>query len=350
MTHLPIVRPGLPGHYYTDPDVFSHELKTIWGSTWQMVGRVEDLPNPGDYLTCFLGQEPILVIRLSAEKLQAMHNVCAHRGARLLSKKGNCKQIRCPYHAWTYDLEGRLSSIFRPELFPNLDKSSIRLLSGQVDSWGGFIFVNPNSSGESLTEYLGSYPDYLSGYSQPWEELREVASWLYEEPINWKLMIENCIEDYHFPIVHKESLSSLFDAERIENTPNGRHLQIYAPYATTGTEKFRDYGDPKSASYQGYIFPNMTFNASKNRVSVWRFVPLGSASTRLETFIYQTPIQQKTSPFVRTNEYDEVMEEDFAVCRLLQEGMNSRSYRVTQLATEHEIGIAHFHQVLSEYY
>ena len=351
MTHLPLTHSGLPGHYYTDPDIFRHEQQTIWSNTWQMVGRVEDLPNPGDYLTYVLGLEPIVVIRTSEGKLQAMYNVCAHRGSRLLNGQGNCKQIRCPYHFWTYDLEGQLSSVFQPELFPKLDKSEIRLLSAQVDTWGGFIFVNPDSSGESLAEYLGGYADYLSGYEQPWEELREVASWSHEEPINWKLIIENCIEDYHFKSIHKESLSPLMDSERIENTPNGRHFQIYAPYAMTETEKFKDYGNLESASLQGYIFPGMTHNASKNRVSVWRFVPLSPTRTRLETMIYQTPAQQKRNLFVPNKEFDEVMEEDFAACRLIQAVVNSRGYRRdTQLAVGHETGIPHFHRVLSEYY
>lgn len=346
-THL-----GLPGYYYTDTEVFTRELRTLWRSTWQFVGRVEDLPNPGDYLTCIIGEEPIFVIRTPEGRLQAMHNVCPHRGARLLDGQGNCGRVRCPYHAWTFDLEGKLLGISQPKLFPDLDKSAIRLLPARVDTWGGFIFVNPDGEGESLMSYLADFPTYLQDYDQPWEDLREVTRWSYEETINWKFIVENYAEDYHFSTAHTQSLR-VFDFQGIRTTPTGRHCQIYVPYANKPPEgPLSRQWEAQGGSYQGYIFPNIMINTAIDHVSVFRLVPLNHLRTCIEVLIYKTAAQTEEFPLdeatLRSN-FDQVMEEDFAVCRLLQAGVNSRAYQVTQLAQERELGVAHFHKVVSEY-
>ena len=173
---------SLDARYYTDPDIFKAEQKGLLARTWQYAGHMSKVRNPGDYFLFEIAGESLFCIKGKDHVVRGYYNVCQHRAHQLVSSDGNTKLLVCPYHAWTYDLEGQLSGVFQPELFPKLDKSAIHLLSGRVDTWGGFIFVNPDSSGESLTEYLGSYADYL--------------------------------------------------------------------------------------------FPNLTFNASKNRVSVWRFVPL----------------------------------------------------------------------------
>lgn len=343
--------PALPGRYFTDPQIYGRELKTVWRSTWQWVGRSEDLPNSGDYLSCTLGEEPIFVIRTTGGELRAMHNVCPHRGARLLpAARGNCQKLQCPYHAWTFNTEGRLLAVLQPGWFPELDKANIRLSPARVDTWGGFIFVNPDPEGESLAEYLAGFPEYLSGWPHRLEDLREVDRAAYEEPINWKFVVENYVEDYHFSIAHNGSLVPLFDVQAIRTRPTGRHVPILVPYAKQppADPVLRREWEADGISYQGFIFPNLMINTSPDSVSVWRVVPLGPERTRLETITYQTPRQYALSPHVHTS-WAQVMEEDFAVCRLLQLGVNSRAYQVGELAVEHELGVAHFHKVMADY-
>ncbi|MBW4699827.1 MAG: aromatic ring-hydroxylating dioxygenase subunit alpha [Aphanocapsa lilacina HA4352-LM1] len=348
---LTSTRLGLPGRYYTDPDFYQRELKTVWRSTWQWVGRLEDLAGPGDYLTTILGEEPIFVVKNAEGELLAMHNVCPHRGARLLpEKQGSCKFLQCPYHAWTFDLEGKLLAVSQPKWFPDLDKSSVRLGRARVDSWGGFVFVNPDPEGESLAEYLAGYPEYLGGWPHRWEELREVARTVYEEPINWKFIVENYVEDYHFATAHAGSLVPLFDVQDIRTTPTGRHIPILVPYTPEppADPAFLKHWEADVPSYQGFIFPNMMINTGKNGCSVWRVTALGPERSRLETVTYQTPAQYAADPYVPES-WQQVMEEDFSVCRLLQRGVGSRAYQVRALAGEHELGVAHFHQVLAQY-
>jgi phenylpropionate dioxygenase-like ring-hydroxylating dioxygenase large terminal subunit len=340
---------GLPSHCYNDPDIFAREMKAIWRQTWHWVGRAESLQQPGDYLTCMIGEEPIFVIRGDDGSLQAMHNICRHRGAQLLEGQGNCQKLVCPYHAWTYSQQGQLLGISHTKLFPGLDKSTIQLVPAQVDTWGGFIFVHPDPEGESLLNYLADFPAYLCQYSQVWEDLREVTRFHYTEPINWKLIVENYVEDYHFAFAHAKTLALLFDVEQIRTIPTGQHLKICVPYATKPPEKRGKYlWEAGQFSYQGFIFPNLMINTSKDHVAVWRVTPLDALHSHLEMVVYQTPDQFHQYPFT-VEEFGLAVDEDFAVCRKLQAGVNSRAYRVTQLALEHEIGVAHFHQVLSKY-
>lgn len=340
---------GLPGHYYTDPEIFERELKKVWRSTWQMVGRVEDIPHPGDYFTCTLGEEPILVVRDEVGMLSAMHNVCPHRGVRLLDDKGTCKQkITCPYHAWTFGLDGKLLGISQPKLFPNLDKSSIRLLPAKVDTWGGFIFAKPDIEGESLSEYLAEFPQFLEHHSYRWEDLREIDRWQYDEPINWKIIVENYVEIYHVPVAHQNSLNLLYDVVNSATLPTGRHLRCFMRYAQRSSRE-RIEREPNQIAYEGYIFPNLMINSNDKNVLVFRLTPLSPTRTLWEVLIYQTPEQQEQYPFDKFS-CDVVMEEDIRICNNLQAGVGSRAYGTKHLALEQEqTGINHFHQTLSEY-
>lgn len=346
-------KPGLSGHHYCSDDIFTQEMAKIWLNTWQFVGRVSELPHPGDYLTCTVGDQPLFVTRTHSGELRAMHNVCPHRGAQLLSKRGNCGQVRCPYHAWRFDLEGQLLGLPQAESFPGLDRSAVQLATVQVDTWGGFIFVNVNSGAESLKHHLAGFPDYLEPYEQPWQDLREVDRWAYEEPVNWKFPIENYLESYHLPIVHGRSLQC-FNPKSIRCTPTGSHYQIFVPF--TAEELVKDHsafsGDPGGVSYQGFIFPNWMVNTAKDKVSIFRIIPLTAVTTRFEVLIYQTAAQREGFPYQADQfrpEFDRVLQEDFTVLRLLQASVRSKVYGVYQLA-EIEAGIRHFHNVLSGYY
>ncbi|GAB1539653.1 aromatic ring-hydroxylating dioxygenase subunit alpha [Scytonema sp. NUACC21] len=343
---------GLPGHYYFSPDIFALEMQSLWSSAWQFIGRESDLSNPGDYLTCIVGEQPLFVIRTNNGELRAMHNVCPHRAARLLDGKGNCNRVRCPYHAWSFDLEGKLQGLPQAKFFPNLDKSTVRLAEARVETWGGFIFVNPESEGESLKSYLADFPNYLEQYEYSWQELQEVDRWSYDEPVNWKFSVENYLECYHLPVVHAQSLECFYPKD-IQYTPTGRHYQISVPYIDEESVKEHPAfsGEPKARSYQGLIFPNTMVNTAKDKVSVFHLVPLTPESTRFEVFIYQTPAQMEAFPYKPNDfrpEFDRVLNEDFSAVRLLQASVRSKVYKV-QLAEELEFGISHFHKVLSEY-
>lgn len=344
---------GLPGDYYFSEQIFAYEQQTIWRNTWQFVGRESDLPNPGDYLTCQVGDQPMFVIRDNNGILRGMHNVCPHRGAQMLQGQGHCQRVRCPYHGWNFNYEGNLKGLPRAECFPNLDKSAVYLAKGRVETWGGFIFVHSEAEGQSLVSYLAGFSAYLEQYQHRWQELQQVDHWFYEEPANWKFPIENYLECYHLSVVHAQSLKC-FDPKNIIYTPTGQHYQIFVPF--TDDEFVKDHpafsGEPRGQSYQGFIFPNMMINTARDKVSVFRLTPLSPTRTKFEVFIYQTKAQIEAFPYKQDEfrpEFERVLNEDFGVVRSLQASVHSKAYGVLQLA-DIEYGISHFHQVLSKYY
>lgn len=311
------------------------------------MGREEDLPNPGDYLACTIGEDPIFVIRQADGTLEALHNVCPHRGMRLLNGQGNCRIIRCPYHGWTFDGKGQLLEVTYPQLFAGLDKSAIQLLKGRVETWGGFIFVCPKQEGELFRDFLAGVPDYLKQSNLCWKELREVAHWSYDEPVNWKLLIENYLDLYHVPWLHSQTLVK--EGMDIQNhfnaTLTGRHCNFQFSSKDQLAEKNR---------YESYVFPNLSMSASSNSAEVWRFKPLSPERTVLEIFLYQTPAQQESSSsnFIETHRsnYDQFMEEDFVVCCLIQETVKSLAYKVNQPDNKWGHAIAKCQQAIADFH
>lgn len=341
---------GLSRQAYFKPDIFEQEMRS-WSQTWQMVGREAQVQNPGDYFTCTIGEQPLFVTRTEAGELRAFHNLCPHRSAQLVADQGNCKQVRCPYHAWRFDLEGNLLGLPQSQCFPDLDRSTVQLLSARVDTWGGFVFINLAAMGESLQVYLAGFPAYLEQYDHAWTDLELVDSWSYEEPVNWKFLVENYLESYHLSTVHGKSLQC-FDPRNIETAKSGRHYQICVGYAAQESVKQHQVfaGEPQRKSYQGFIFPNWMVNTAKDHVSIFRLVPLSATQTRFEVLIYQTQAQQTDFPNRDTFrvEFDCVLQEDFGAVRKLQASVHSQAYGVLQFATGLEDGIPHFHSALTE--
>jgi phenylpropionate dioxygenase-like ring-hydroxylating dioxygenase large terminal subunit len=339
---------GLRGDCYFSNQILEREYEALWHQTWQLVGRESALADVGNYFTCTVGTQPILVIRSQAG-IEAMHNVCPHRGARLLEGEGHCHQIRCPYHSWSFACDGALQGLPQADCFPNLDRSSVALSKVRVETWGGFVFVNLAVSSESLQNYLAGFGKYLRQYDHNWEDLRQVDHWEYEHAVNWKFFVENYLESYHLSTVHSQSLKC-FDPKQIQTTPDGRHYQISVGYRSNSETHPSFAGDADSCSYQGFVFPNWMVNTAKDNVSIFRVTPLASERTRFEVFIYQTPAQSERFPYESNqfrSHFDRVLQEDFMAVHLLQASVRSKAYGVLQLAEPLELGIQHFHTVWS---
>ncbi len=342
---------GLPGVAYFSDEVLEDEMRS-WNHTWQMVGRELQVQSSGDYFTYMVGNQPLVIIRTEEGELRAFHNVCPHRGAQLVSEQGNCKQIRCPYHAWRFDLEGNLLGLPQAERFPHLERSTVQLRPARVETWGGFVFVNLATTGESLQAYLAGFSSYLEQYDYAWGDLEMVDSWSYDQPVNWKFLVENYLESYHLSTVHGKSLSC-FDPGNIQTATVGRHYQICVGYASQESVKQHQVfaGDPQRQSYQGFIFPNWMVNTARDMVSIFRLMPLSATQTRFEVLIYQTRSQQTAFSYDRDgfrSQFDRVLQEDFNAVRLLQASVHSQAYGVLQFAAGLEDGISHFHRVWRE--
>jgi len=199
------------------PAFYELEREAIFGRTWLNVGRLEQLPRAGSYFTKELDSAgtSVVVVRGMDGEVRAFHNICRHRGNKLVwsdfpseETSGACRQFTCKYHGWRYSLEGELNFVQQEQEFFNLDKADYPLASVQCDVWEGFIFVNLDASNTTpLREYMGELGKGLEGY--PFQEMTQVHKYRAEIGANWKLFIDAFTEFYHAPVLHaKQAVSS----------------------------------------------------------------------------------------------------------------------------------------------
>ncbi len=196
---------ALPAEAYRSEGAYETELRRVWQGGWVFVGSADQVAEPGDFFTTFLGGQPVIVLRNQDGELSALSNLCAHRGTLLVDGPGNTKRFQCPYHAWTYRDDGSLLSV--PHAAPNeVDKDAHCLPSYRCESWHGLVFVSMNPEVAPLAERFAHLESLAIqhgiGELQHWTSQREAEEW----NANWKLVISNAMESYHLFKVHPETL------------------------------------------------------------------------------------------------------------------------------------------------
>jgi Rieske 2Fe-2S family protein len=197
---------GLPASWYRDPEHYRRELEAFWYGRWIAVAREEEIPGPGDYRVAEIGTQSIVVVRGADGTLRAFHNTCRHRGSILCTAAQGSfarNRIVCPYHAWTYDLGGRLIATPRRMPTPDFDPEKLGLYAVAVGAWGGFVFVHlAGRKAPPLAEALGELPEQFARYG--FAGLRSARRIVVDVHANWKLLAENFAECFHCPPVHPE--------------------------------------------------------------------------------------------------------------------------------------------------
>lgn len=200
----------VPIEPYISPAYFEREKRHIFKKVWQHVGRIEELPKPGDFIAVDLpaSDASVIVTRARDGKLHAMHNVCSHRMNKVVyHSRGHVPKLFCKFHGWSYELDGRLAGIPSEYSFFDLDKDACALTPVAVDVWEGFIFVNVDPSPSmTLSDYLGPMYAQLEGY--PFHKLTACYSWQTLVRCNWKMAIDAFQETYHVAFVHGPSIAS----------------------------------------------------------------------------------------------------------------------------------------------
>ena len=200
---------AMPKSVYTSPEFNQIELDKIFRADWVCAGRASSLPDPGDFMTMEIAGEPIMVLRDADGALRAQSNVCRHRMSTLLTGRGNAKSIVCPYHAWTYNLDGKLRGA--PAMMHNkaFCKSDIRLPQIRCSVWEGWIMVTLNPDAPEVGEALQGVTDLIGHYRMGdyVETFRETHHW----NTNWKVLAENFMESYHLPVCHEGTIGGTVD-------------------------------------------------------------------------------------------------------------------------------------------
>ena len=198
----------IPGSWYTDPRIERLERSAVWGRNWQMVARASQLTSPGQYVTAVVGSEPIVVVRGRDSVLRAFYNVCRHHAAAVCTQpEGHAENLRCPYHGWTYGLDGRFKSAPELEGVCSFDPAENSLVPISVDTWENFVFVNLDLHAPTLTEHLGGLVERVRPLALSQLQFAGRREWII--PCNWKVFVDNYLDGgYHIPFLHR-SLNSI---------------------------------------------------------------------------------------------------------------------------------------------
>jgi phenylpropionate dioxygenase-like ring-hydroxylating dioxygenase large terminal subunit len=221
------------------PEHYELEREAIFKKTWLNVGRVEEIPKPGNYFTkeLHVADTSLVVVRGMDGEVRAFYNVCRHRGNKLVwndfpneEVKGTCRQFTCKYHAWRYDLEGALTFVQQEEEFFDLDKADYGLRSVQCEVWEGFIWINlDDANTTSVRDYLGGFGTGLEGY--PFGEMTQVFKYKAEVGSNWKLYIDAFAEFYHAPVLHAKQATAEESRKLAGIGFEGLHYAVDGPHS-----------------------------------------------------------------------------------------------------------------------
>jgi choline monooxygenase len=327
----------IPARWYIDPDFLALERRRVFARTWQAVGYKRDVANPGDYFACEVVGEPIVVARAKDGELRAFSNVCRHRASVVVEGKGSGPSLRCPYHNWTYALDGRLLSQPEFEGVDDWDKDRICLPQFRVATWGPFVFVNQDPHAPGLDDVLGTIPGEVASISCDIEGLQLVERRDYLINCNWKVYIDNYLEGYHLPAAHP-GLYRAVDYKRYRVNTFRYYSSQYAP--------MRD-GSGNDALYY-WIFPNFMLNIYPNNISSNIILPAGHDKT-LTIFEWFTASDAERLPQGAIEFSDEIQREDIKICESVQKGLQSSTYSQGRFSVKRENGVHHFHLLLDEF-
>jgi len=351
---------ALPQRYFISPDVFAEEQEKIFSRQWVLVGHQSRIAHAGDYFVSKVANESLIVIRDKRGEIRGFYNVCRHRGSRLIENTNGqlSAAIQCPYHAWTYGLNGRLLGAPHMDDVPGFNKGDYPLHAVNVALWEGFIFVNLANSG-ALTSVLSqregrkqdgfvSLEDWfapLNGKFSHWNMsiLQPAKRIEYDVRANWKLMFENYSECYHCPGVHPQ-LQKISPYDSAENDltegpflggfmriAKGRSLTMSGNACALGiADKEEEGEEAKHRVFYYSIFPNMLLSLHPEYVMVHQLWPQSPERTLIvcDWLFHPDAFSRKDfRPEDAIEFWDMTNKQDWHVCELSQQGISSRAYQ-----------------------
>jgi len=329
----------LPAKYYTDPRIFAREMERFYGRRWICAGRVEAIPHPGDYFLREIGGESLIVVRDSAGAVRAFYNVCRHRGTRLCANaEGRFNgRIQCPYHGWTYGLDGRLLGAPHMEGV-DFAREDYPLRAVATDVWDGHLFLNLGKKPKPLARQLADLPRKFAAWRM--EELRLGRRVVYEVKANWKLVVLNYNECLHCPLVHP-ALNRLTDYLGADNeVPRPTYIggamgfSGSAETMTDDSRRRRAYLPGLNATerrqvYYYAIYPNLLMALHPDYMLVHTLWPKAVDQTQIvcEWFFHPREMAEPDfDPSDAVTFWDRTNREDWQIVEQSQLGIQSRAY------------------------
>jgi len=353
----------LPGWTYDNAEFHALEREHLLLSSWALAGHRSDLKAPGDFLSVESCGERGLVVLGADGKLRGFYNTCRHRAHALVStESGSCGHaIRCPYHGWTYDFEGKLKAIAAEKSFPAIDKAEFGLRPIEVEEFLGFVFVRFKPGGASIADRFAPYRAEMEAYRTSEMVSREIG-WHADISVDWKNLIDNYLEGYHVPTGHpglQRMFGSSYTAEaqpsgvsrqvgiirdRLSENWSERMYQRIAPQPEHLPEERR-----RAWCYYT-LLPNMALDFYPEKVTSFEVLPMGPGQCRLRARRWTFPEpdrQYRAAQYLNFRINSAVQREDEALVASVQQGLRSRGYS-SGIFSEKEAALRQLHEIVRQ--
>ena len=317
----------IPASWYLDPELAELERQTVFSRSWQVVARLDQIQKPGQYVTCDIASEPLVVTRGNDHILRGFFNVCRHHAAAVMTESsGEAAHMQCPYHGWTYALNGDLKSA--PDLGSviNFDPKSMGLVPVEVAVWKHWVIARLDRDGAQITNVSN-----IDVTRYHWFERRH-----YFLDCNWKVFVDNYLDGgYHVPHLHK-GLNRVLDYSEYQIELGERFCLQWSPLS----------GDARAFYY--WIYPNFMINIYPDAMDTNLVLPRALGRTEVVFDFYFTDVsdtaRERNLLSIATSE--EIQNEDVAICTSVQRGLASRAYNSGRLSARREAGEHLFHRLL----
>lgn len=329
----------LPGKVYCSTEILDQEMERIFAKMWLVVGREEDVPFPGSYFTREIGNECVLVVRDKGDQIRALYNVCRHRGSRIVNApEGQMNNIRCPYHGWTYGLDGKLLGSSHMEGAEDFSKEDYPLVPVRLETWEGFLFINLDDEAQPLARQIEGFPDF-SRFQL--DRLLRGARVTYDVAANWKLLAENYGECQHCPVAHPQ-LNRITDFRTGGRENSGAGFTGGPMTLSEGCTTMTLSGvtdrppiphltpeDHRSVHYFN-LYPNFLLSLHPDYVmthTIWPQDPTHCHVICEFLFPREAVSQEGFDPQDAVEFWDLTNKQDWELCEIAQKGVRSRGYR-----------------------
>ena len=364
----------LPVAAYTSQAWFDKEQEALFSQCWQFAGLTADVSEPGSAICVQAGLYPLIVVRGEDNHLRAFHNICRHRGTELLRTAGKRKKvISCPYHHWTYSLEGELLSIPQKRTqFAQVNMAELSLHKASVAIWKEMIFVHPKAKARPFSHYIAGLENKV-GPHQPEKLVEYEGSRVrYDIKANWKIFVENYMDGYHLAHLHQDTLTE-YDHKRQQSAFYGRHWAFFEPLTPSYQQNLAKQSPlpiidhiptDQMGAYVSLLFPNVGITAVESMWSVLHIIPVAPDQTVVDIRSLTMPMSttQYLGSWLKSGwgatdpshaddplKSGDVMTEDIYACEQQQSAMKSPKFAIGPLSRDLEYAILEFHSHIRDF-
>ncbi len=338
----------IPAAWYVDERIAKLERRVVFGGTWQVVARLDQLRQPGRFVTVELAGEPLLVVRGADQELRAFYNVCRHHAAAVMTEaQGQANILRCPYHGWSYGLDGSLKGAPEFEGVCGFDGSQNGLAPVRVETWEQFVFVNLDAKVAPLKDFLGDLVKRVARLNLGSLHFFERRS--YSLNCNWKVFVDNYLDGgYHVPHLHK-ALNSVLEYKQYTIENQDRYCLQSSPMVSSDVDAATSATRTGDRAWYFWQYPNFMINLYRGYMDTNLVLPDGVDRCKVVFDFYFDDVSESAAERNRQSILvgERVNDEDVGICESVQRGLHSRAYGAGRLSVRREAGEHLFHRLLA---